>query len=101
MPEVSDLTAMRLLESDKVKGFLILCLLNSPRALPSGYATGYLQRCYQWVVYRDVTSGLYTEMLPVGCLQRCYQWVVYRDVTSGLFTEMFTVDHILPSFLRV
>jgi hypothetical protein len=27
--------------------------------------------------------------------------VIYRDVYSGLFTEMFTDDPILPLFLRV
>ena len=31
-------------------------LLNSTRVLPSGYTTGYLQRCFLWVVYRDVYS---------------------------------------------
>ena len=25
---------------------------------------------------------------------------IYRDVSIGLFTELFTVDHILPMFLR-
>jgi hypothetical protein len=46
---------------------------------------------YHGGIYRDVYSGLFTEMFTVGCLQRCLQWVVYRDVYGGLFTEMFTV----------
>ena len=46
--------------------FFICVYWFSIRALPSRYTTGYLQRCFQWVV-----------------------------------TEMFTVDPILPFFLRV
>ena len=71
--------------------FLYLRLLISTRALPSRYTTGYLQRCLQWVDYRDVYSLSHFTTYPLSTGQ-------YLVGTLGYFrnvNEFNFLGHLL------
>jgi len=69
--------------------FLYLHLLISTRSLPSRYTTGYLQRCLQWVDYRDVYSLSHFTTYPLSTGQYLVSTlgVLMNLISLGIFLK--------------
>ena len=72
------------------RGFFLkyLLLLISTLALQSGYTTGYLQRCLQWVDNRDVYSLSHFTTCPLSTGQ-------YLVGTLGVLTNLISLGIFL------